>query len=89
MQPKFGPISLGNIVPQEPNAFPLIHNSHVHRPVVVVVGNRETAANVRLGEVAVPRRQIVKEITLRIPEEEGSHRTQTGRVLPFCSKCCR
>src|SRR5581483_151104 len=68
VQPELRPVALRDVITQEPHTFPLVHDSHIHRTVIVEVRNRQSAAHVRLREGAVPRRQVIEETALGIPE---------------------
>ena len=48
VQTELNPMSLRNIVSQEPDAFTLIYDGDIHSAIVVVVGHGQPAAYVRL-----------------------------------------
>src|SRR6516162_9925487 len=56
MQTNLHPIPLRTVVSQQPHSFAMVHDSHIHRAIIVEVGDRQSSAHMRLRERSIPRR---------------------------------
>src|SRR5215472_6650939 len=87
VQAKFSPVSLGNVVAKKPHPLAVIDDRDIHRTVMVVVSHGEPAADMRLRKRAIPGRQIVEKIALRIPEQKRWHGHQLPRRSLLLFEC--
>ncbi|HVX65711.1 MAG TPA: hypothetical protein VHA11_03870 [Bryobacteraceae bacterium] len=76
VQPQLDPVSVRQVVAQQPHSRIVIDDQDVHRAVVVEIGHRQPAADVRRGQRAVPGRQVAEELAALVPEQERRHRLE-------------